>query len=282
MQVPTNLQQLVGREHSLDAVNRALHAFATREHPDAVGAYLISCSDESETEWLAAFHEDFVRRLLPELKFMSRAAFRSANLGARYEEGALQVAEDHYATPASGHGFKLVVIKVHSHVSVVDQAQGPVYGQMLRYDRESVYCGALHLLLMAARENVPALSALPFVEELRRTFSHDGLDRVALLNDPVVVDPALRSLFAAMVNTGLQRERIVEGIRAHDSATPTLYVIASSVTLNREHADSELCCGFTIVDERADPPAVDVFALGSDPRRWSARVESGRLRVEGA
>lgn len=58
-------------------------------------------ADEIENECAKVFHDEFAEPLLPRLKFARPAAFRLANLGARYEWGAVPMAEAHFAAPAS-------------------------------------------------------------------------------------------------------------------------------------------------------------------------------------
>ena len=92
------IQDLLGREVNLDACNRALRDFAQSQRASVVGAVHVTCSDECEREAVESFQQWVVDALLPELKFSARSAFRSANLGARYEWGAVRIAEEHFAS----------------------------------------------------------------------------------------------------------------------------------------------------------------------------------------
>lgn len=257
----------------MDSVASGLAAYARGVGAATVGAYQICCSDESEKENMEAFHREVVQPLLPELDVFSGASFRTANLGARYEVGAISVAEDHYALPKDAASFKMMIVKLNSHVGVSEALGQRRYGIMERYGRESAACGALNALLGG--------SDLPFARELRATFNRGDIDRLRMLMDvPVEVRP----LAAAVCAARLQAERLVADMRRYRPATPTVYTIAYGVTLNRFGADTELLCGMIEVDESGGEPGfsddrvVDV-GLGSNPSRYRLSHEGGRLRV---
>lgn len=272
MQVSRTLRDLIGVEERIDAVNLALRAFAREMRPPVIGAYQISCSDESEGEWVSSFDTHFVRDLLPELKFLKKSAFRTANLGARYEQGALAIAEDHYAGAVAEGQCKLLVVKVHSHVAVVDRDGAPQFGEMVRYGQESAYCGALRALLLGKDTG--------YTRALYHTFCMGGLDRLAILRAPDRVSPEYQPLFAAIVNTLLQGERVRADILAHKPQSDTVYAIASSVTLNRAVHDTELLCGITLVACRDDVELARA-SLGDDPGEYAVTTALGKLRVTG-
>jgi len=272
MPISQQLTDLIGVEDRLDAVNIALRYFARDMRPPVVGAYQIACSDESESEWMGSFHREFVESLLPELKFLNRSAFKTANLGARYEQGALAIAEEHYAGAVAEGGFKLMLVKVHSHCAMVEKDGAFVFGEMVRYGQESAFCGALHALLHGKDTG--------FTRALYKTFCRGGLDRLVMLQDPQQVHPDNRQLFAAIVNTLLQSERILADVAAHEPESDTVYVIAGSVTLNRSDHDTELLCGVTVADCRGGLTTERV-GLGTDPSRYAVSAELGKLRVTG-
>ena len=153
------------------ALRKAAESFGT----PVVGAHQVFCSDESEVECVDTFQSIFVEPLLPDLGPGKKAAFRTANLGARYEFGAARMAEHHYATPESQSAAKCVVIKVNGHVSEMMTPAGKRYGPMDRYQAESAACGALHALLAGKRTL--------FTDDLRQALNYDGTDRVAMLLD---------------------------------------------------------------------------------------------------
>lgn len=239
--------------------------------PPAVGAFHVACADESEGECIDAFQRGLVDPLLPSLKHACHAPFRLRNLGARYEPGAIGVAEHHYATPETADAFKVLVCKINGHVAATGTGPDVRFGQMQRYHARSVACGALHAMLDGV--DLPALS------ELREAFATDGIDRIGALNDPQRVPPQYRSLALALASTGLQSRRLVEDIRKHTPHTPTIYLIASCVTLNRPEDDTEILAGITALSVRAPGPTEDYVGLGDDPAAYRYSFEDGRIRV---
>jgi len=200
------LLQMIGREQDLDEVARALYAFAREGRAPVVGAVHLTCADESELECVRATRNAFAEHVLPKLKSGTRAPFRLANLGARYEWGAAAVADEHYSLDPARADHKLLAIKINSHVCVDTSSGGPRYGTMRRYDHDSHFCGALHHLLGGGN--------LPFTREMHESFGSDGLDRMAALRDPERVPQELRSLFAALVNARLQARKAAIDIQA--------------------------------------------------------------------
>lgn len=264
----TDLDALVGRETELEAISRALSSAAKRLRPAAVGAYQITCSDETERECIETFHEVFVKEHLPELKFWSRSCFRTANLGGRYEQDALGLAEDHFATQPTKDSFKLLVVKNNAHVCVAEGPAGRTYGTMRRYDRESTCCGALTALLKG--------SDSAYSRELAAGFTHDGLDRRAAL---MAANPTDRLLRAAVVNALMQGRLATEDARQHAAHTPTVYLIVSCVTLNRVQKDREVLCCARLIDHRGDEPTEASVGLGDDPTTYEVTEELGQVVV---
>ncbi len=264
--------KLVGVEHDLGDVCRALRNDIQRIEAPVVGALHITCSDESEVECIQEFDHGFVREMLPGLKFWNRAAFRQANLGGRYEWGAVRVAEDHFATPEAQESFKVILVKINAHVAVVEDTDGLKFGTMERYRRESIACGALHATLAGSRA--------PFARDLADIFASEGVPRLELLQDPDQVDPQWRSLFLAIANARLQARSAVMDIQEHATVSPTYYVVAPCVTLNRPGPDTELLCGLYIADMRAPDATIEYRGLGDDPTHYRAQVERRRLQIE--
>ena len=268
------LKRLVGREHRLDEVAHEIKNAVQGLSPAAVGAHHINCSDESERECSEAFHSIVDRNLLPAMRYWSRAAFRTINLGGRYEAGSLAIAEEHFATAKAERGFKLIIVKNNSHVSIAQDAERTVFGHMDRYDRDSRFCGALHLLLSGATGGA--------LDELGALFRAGKLDRVAILNDERYVEPRLRALYAAIVNARLQAGRIATEAKGHEAHGATLYVILPAVTLNRQDADTELLAGVLTVDTRGKRIARKYFGLGADPRKYRFKQAAGAIAIEEA
>ncbi len=141
------LRDLVGVERSVTGVSQALHLAVAERRPPTVGAMHITCADESENECVQAFLKGFVQYVVPPLKFGERSAVRIANLGGRYEWGAIRIAEQHYALVESGGADKLLVVKVNAHVAGQRERGVDTFGVLKRYASDSPCCGALHELL---------------------------------------------------------------------------------------------------------------------------------------
>jgi len=268
------LRDLIGVERYLDQVSGALRHVVRELGPPVVGALEVTCSDESELECGESFQHEFVEHLLPPLKTGARSAFRTGNLGARYEIGSVAIAESHFATPASRDAFKVLVVKINGHVSVCQGPGGPEYGPMQRYEAESTACGALHALLAGQR--------LPALLELREAFGSGAIDRVAALLDPHRVPPAYRYVCAALVGARLQARRAEDDIRRHSPQTPTVYLVVPCVTFNRPGPDTELVVGFCQIDGRSGACAVRYEGLGDDPSRYRIERHGDRLRIADA
>ncbi len=265
------LTDMLGCEYELDHVSRAIKYHVVSQQPAVVGAMHVTCSDESERECAESFQQWFCQELLPELKYWSKSPFRSANLGGRYEWGAVPIAEHHFATQESSRSFKLMVIKLNAHVSAVDTPRGARYGRMDRYDGESVFCGAMHALLDGGD--------LPFLNELQEAFQSEGRDRLQPLRDPQQVDPALRALLTAAVSVRLQARRAMLDIQDHQPRTPTLYYVLPCVTINRRQRDTELVCGIYTADHRDATRRDEYFGLSDDATRYQVTFRSRMLRI---
>jgi hypothetical protein len=231
----------------------------------------VTCSDESERETAESFQHWFCDNLLPELKCWSRAPFRQANLGGRYEFGAMAIAEQHFATPPTEDGFKLLLVKINSHVAVHGGHGEPTFGVMPRYEVESTFCGGLHALLDGA--------AGPFLDDLAEAFASEGKPRLAMLRDPEQIDPSVRTLFAAIVNARLQARRAIVDIQNHTPHTPTVYLVLACVTLNRQQRDTELVVGHYLADRRQSCE-VNYFGLGDDPSAYRLSLDHQRIVVQ--
>jgi hypothetical protein len=287
------LRSLIGTECELEHVPSVLRRMAESLRAAVVGGYHVTCSDETERECAEAFRRRFVEELFPALKSDQRAVFRTINLGGRYEQGAIQVAEEHYAVPPSQDAFKLMVVKINSHVAVEPTPQGPRYGWLQRYGCPSPCCGALRALLDGV--------AWPAIEQLQETFCLGGRDRVAALRDPLQVPPEQRALRAAITNARLQAELAVRDLRQQPPKTPTVFLVVPCVTINRPGPDRELIVGqygvdwtghrpgtavesvvgpYGVDDWSGQTPTVRYHGLGDDPTRYRIRYEQDRLRVE--
>lgn len=267
-----NLDPFIGHEHRLDETARALRTLTQSYRAPVVGAVHITCVDESESECAEAFSRGFVSDLLPALKFSRRSCFRVATAGGRYEWGGIRVAEPHFALAATRNAFKIIMVKVNAHVSVDESKTGPRFGIMQRYQEDSTYCGALHLLLEGC-------FAAPFVSDLSETFTSEGLDRVALLNDPGQVPKECKHLYASIIQARLQARRVILDIQDYTPTTPTLYIVAPCVTLNRPEMDTEILCGLYHADHRGRDRRVTYQGLSDDPRTYRFDYLHRRIAV---
>ena len=266
------LRALIGRETTLSKVADALCDRASKFDTKVIGAHLVCCSDESEVECAEQFQREFVAKMLPSLGEGKKGAFRTSNLGARYEPCSAHIAEHHYATPESRLTAKCVLIKINGHVSETTTAEGKQYGPMQRYETESSACGALHALLGG--------TDAPFTADLRDAFQADGKDRIAALLDPKRVEPRFRYLVAALVSARMQAERAARDVEIHYAASPTVYLIVPCVTINRYGPDGEIVCGYYVADQRGIEPKTEYIGLGDEPERYRIAYEADALRIE--
>lgn len=270
------LIKLIGHEFSVKKISRMLCDITQELRPGVVGAMHITCADESEYECAQVFEKGFVQHHLPELKFASQPPFRIANLGGRYDWGAVGIAEEHFVLPDNqpgfGPGFKLMVIKINSHVGVISDKNNEQYGFLKRYGRRSACCGALSAL-MAGKQG-------PFLEELNEVFRVGGKDRLRILMNPGQVAAELRSLYAAIVSAVLQTRQVIVDIQAHKSSVPVLYQVLPCVTLNRHDTDTEILCGVYTVDYRFSEMRKEYVGLSDDPSTYSFGIHNSRITIE--
>lgn len=266
------IHDLLGREVNLDACNRALRDFAQSQRADTTGAVHVTCSDECEREEAESFQQWVADSLLPELKFSARSPFRSANLGARYEWGAVRIAEEHYATPSSRDTFKLMLVKINSHVAALESVGETVFGKMNRYDTNSTCCGALGALLAGTRH--------PAMDEIRMAFSYDDIPRLEMLRDADTIDPALTPFVAAILNARIQARSAIVDIQDFVPQSPTVTVVMPTVTINRPQRDTEFVVGLYWADSRKGVGEAEYVGLGDDPSKYVISTTHGYLRVE--
>ncbi len=267
-----SLLELIGREHVPEYVAESLKRFAVDLAPAAIGAYQLTCSDETERRCEDVFQRLFVEDLLPPLRPNQRSPFRSINLGARYERGAIRVAEEHYATEAARSGTKLIVAKINAHVAARPSGDDWEYGSLLRYHRGSTCCGALGAMLDGA--------VLPALEELRHTFQAGGVDRLGALRNPQYCPAPYRALLAAVASARLQADRLVLDTREFTPESPTLFLVLACVNINRPEADGELVVGHYGVDWAGSRPEVQYSGLGSDPAHYRVVHDRGLLTID--
>ncbi len=266
------LHALVGREQDLAETANTLRAAVRALSATAVGGFQMTCSDESEHECSAAFERGFALELLPRLKFGERVPFRIANPGARYEWGAVRIAEDHFSTAEARRGFLALVVKINGHVAVAEPGKSDfAFGRTDRYGDESVYCGAIAAML--------GDSDLPWVEDLRADLGAEGRDRLATLRSAELSVDGRNALFGALTAARLQARKCVLDIQDHVPAAPTVYVVMHGVTLNKPGPDSELIGGVYVLDHRGPERREHYHGLGDDPAAYVLTRSDGRLHV---
>jgi hypothetical protein len=239
--------------------------------PSVVGAMLVTCADESEHECVTAFQKGFVNLLLPQLKFAQQSAFRIANLGGRYDWGAVRIAEDHYADAERVPVKKVIVVKVNSHVGVLEEHGVEKYGIMRRYEDTSHSCGALNALLSGDKR--------PFALQLAELFVSEGPDRLAILRDEKQVDPEYRPLFAALVSARLQARKVILDIQDYEPVSHTEFLVIPCVTLNRAGKDTEIVCGYYFASEETGVKEPNYYGLGDNPAMFEVERRHDRLLV---
>ncbi|MBN1421955.1 MAG: hypothetical protein JXP34_24495 [Planctomycetes bacterium] len=265
------LKPLLGVESPLTEVTRALYSMARSVQAPVVGAMQVTCADEAEFECQKAFMDGFAQHLLPHVKFVQPSPFLLSTLGARYEWGAVRVAEEHFATRESESAFKFLAVKVNAHAGLEEVRDTLRYGHMDRYGSSSASCGALAALLGG--------SDLPAIQVLRRQFTADGVDRVGQLLDEKKTPPDVRALYAAIVQAQLQSRAVFLDIQEHEPHSPTFYVVVSCVTINRKDHDTEILCGAHLVDHRTEEKREDYAGLGDEPATYRIKQELRRVRL---
>jgi len=237
-----------------------------------VGAVHVTCADESEQECCEAFQRGFVHYMLPALKFAHQSAFRLANLGGRYEWGAVRLAEQNFTTPQARAGQKLIVVKLNAHVAfeeITPASSGDHpfrFGRWQRYGTDSACCGALHSLIENRHE--------PFTEELRADLTSEGHDRITTLRDETRVEPVYRPLYAAIVSARIQARKAVMDVQEYRPATPTMFVIVPCVTVNRHERDTEILCGIYAVNAGEEGAKGTYDGLGDDPAAFEVGMQN--------
>jgi len=275
------LLALIGQESDLHTVTTALRRAVERDRPAVVGAIHVTCSDEAEWETAAAFQQDFVERLLPSLKVGCKAAFRSVNLGARYEAGACGVMVHHFALAGAEHpgteSLQAYVVKINAHVGMMETIDGPVFGRFLRFGHPSNCCGALTEAVNGNRST----TAFANIADSLAAIPHDAL---AFVRESVA--ESLRMLYFAVLHAQRQAsaaaQELERAVCELEETRARCYVVAG-VTINRPGPDTEIVVGVTRFDKPpGEPPAkLESYGLGTDPRFYQVVFDLSRLRITG-
>jgi hypothetical protein len=266
--VADRLLPLIGEAQKLRTLHGALRETAEGFAAATVAAMEVRCSDEANRESSDAFQAEFSDPLLPELAPGRRSAFVTASLGGQFEPGSLQVAEANFAAVASRDAFKLMVVKVATHVGAMSRDDTLVYGELHRYGVDKPCCGLLTATVVGGRS--------PSVERAAATLAADDIDRLAMIRD---TDARTRMLTAAVSFAVLQARAAAAEAREMDCLTPTVFLVLPVVTLNRSGEDRELLCGVHLLDH-CGQEGVDIYrGLGDIPSRLRIQDGDGRLRM---
>ena len=119
-------------------------------------------------------------------------------------------------------------------------------------------------------------------ECFQRSFTSEGKDRLAVINDPAAVRQEHRALVAAITNAALQARRAVGDVEQRRPRTPTRFLVLPCVTINRPGPDSELLVGRYEIDWTGEVPATRYEGLGDDPAGYRIAHHHGRLSVQAA
>lgn len=266
-----SLSALIGHEHSIGDICRELKFWTQHSGAAVIGSMRITCSDEITLEGEDLFQRGFAQEMLPRLKHGLKSSFRLANPGGCYEWGAARIAEANFARAASKDSHKLLLVQFRSHVSFEREGAGFQFGTMHRYGSDSRFCGALAALT--------ANKSLAFLERIRELFLSEGLDRLAMLQDPARVDPDLVPLYAAIVNARLQARCAVLDLRDHHPESPTLYLVTHGVTINKPGPDTEVLCGLYRIDRTGRTHGDTYEGLGDDPSKYHIDLQHGPIHL---
>ena len=267
----STLAEAFGDEHDPGHVARELKVAAHGAGAAAIGAMLLTCSDEAMSESTQRFTRGFVQETVPPLKHGLRAPFVVATPGAWYPWGSAQVATNNFGTADLGSGFLLLVVKVHAHVAAVrsGSGSGTTFGHKRRYHADGTFCGALGALLQDSK--------LPLLEELAHAMRAEGVDRVAALSE---APPENRLLRAAALSARLMARNVAMDVQHFTPRVPTVYLIHHGVVINKDGPDTELPGGAYRIDRRPDILATDVYqGLGDDPSKYQMTTGDGSLSL---
>lgn len=265
-----DLDVFVGREAHMGDLGRALVRVVASVRPAHVASLHVTCSDGLERLCAKTFH-DTVARDITVPADREWAPLRTSNLGGRYEWGSGGVGFSHFV----GAPSNMMVAQINSHVGVIREARSLRFGTHERSGRMSPVCGALFMVL-AGRTG-------PFATEMREALSSEGLDRMALLNDPDSVSADYKYLYGAIVNARLQARRalldLARPLEADEVGADLLLVLAA-VTFNQRGADHELLVGYYAGKRDADGVMQAIWCgLGDNPTKYQYEFDLAGVKV---
>jgi len=233
---PDALAAITGRELELGLLSTTLSDVVGEVTWPTIGAVHITCADEAQQRVIDKVQELLVEPHVTPMASGERTAFRLVNLGGHHEFGALAIAEDHWAGGHdTDHGPKLMVVRADAHVGVDHDPTGAaVYGRFLRFEHSSIACGALAAVL----RGVAMRGAEGFVDqEIRARRILDAFDE------------RTRMLAAAICRAELSANDCVDEIAGMAPASPTVWLVVATVTLNHPDRHSSMLTSVRVVDE---------------------------------
>jgi len=269
-----DLHAMIGKEKPLDQFHLSLRRVAGQiPGISAHGFCLVSCSDEREGVIRSGFDRDVATALMSDAIGSEDHVFSISNLGSRLEPGAFPLVDEHFMRKTA-RGSKLLIVEIASHVGRIRDGDTHGYGQVERFGRQSLCCGALTALLDApvTAETVPH----PWFEHLNAFF---GPVRLAALRE---INDSTRMIAVAAVHATLQAESAVSEVFQHPSETPTDILLVGGVSVDQQGAD-----GFLPVASyhlRADAGVAEIvsgYSLRTTPESLKIDVSGARIGVEG-
>jgi len=269
-----DLRRMIGKEKLLDQFHLSLRQVAGKiPKISAHGFCLVSCSDEREGAIRSGFDRDVATPLMSGASGSTNHVFSISNLGSRLEPGAFSLVDEHFMRKAA-RGSKLLIVEIASHVGRIRHGQTYSYGQVERFGRQSLCCGALTALLEAP--DTAGTVPHPWFEHLNAFF---GPVRLAALRE---INDSTRMIAVAIVHAALQAESAVSEVFQHPPETLTDILLIGGVSVNQQWADGFLPVAFHHL--RADAGVAEIvsgYSLRTTPEALKIDVSGARIEVEG-
>ncbi len=267
------LERSLGVEVALDVFHGTLRRAAQGLHERAeCGTMLVTCSDEFMGEVRGAFARDVARPLTAQQMIGSRGTYAVANLGGRFEPGAIALADEHFARRPGSHAPQTLLIELATHVGRRRKGHESAYGEIDRFGRVSACCGALARLLEAPPET--AAVKHPWFDQLSAFFGPARLE--ALRGDHA----SMRLTKAAIVHAVLQAESAIADLMREPPLQPRDVLLVGIVAVNQPGVDGAL--PVAVHHLRFDGEWLHMesgAALRSTPAALEVEERGGRLAV---
>lgn len=270
------LAQALGREQPLDTFHGLVRRAAQSVRgASSFGCCLVSCSDEFNGELRYVFDRDVGRPLTERHAARHHGTFPLSNLSGRYEPGTFALVADHFTFPALGEpeGLeKLLLIEIAAHVGRRTDGHETIYGEVDRFGRDSVCCGALGAVLAPP----PLTDAVthPWFDKLVAYF---GPARIAQLRAMPRPEAMVR---AAVVHAAMQAEAAVAEVLRDPPRTNTWVLVVPLVKINQPGAYGALPVGYHLLRGTAEGTRVEGgVSLRTTPEALEVSLEGGGLSV---